>query len=233
MLEKPQKVTKTSKIFEALYQDILSHRFSPGERLPMSMLKTHYQVSGSALREALSRLAAQGLVEEKAQCGCRVASLSLEELQDIYLTRSIIGVAALEIAMQRNDDVWEAELVASLHRLTKYINPDAKSLKIEINKWEKCQRNFFTTIVKGCQSIWLVKIHDLLYDQAIRYRRLCLNKHHNNKKVLRAVIEENQQLVDAILAKNTVKACEILRSIWGNTIQIITEILLEQSAVSK
>lgn len=228
MLSKQRKETKTNLIYEQLHQDILNNIFMPGEHLPLSALKDRYQVGSSPLRESLSRLATQGLLEAEAQCGFRVAALSIAELEDIYMVREAIDIFALERAITLGDDAWEAEVVASAHRLAKYIDPNTQSKEIEVSEWEKRQRDFIFAIVKGSQSPWLLKIHTMLYDQAARYRRLCLQTHCTDKEVLNSVIVENQQLVDAIISKDINAARSIFQIAWQNTVKTITTILKNQ-----
>lgn len=227
MLVKSRKATKTHLIFDQLHQDLINNIYMPGERLPMSMLKDRYQVGGSPLRESLSRLAAQGLLEVEEQCGFRVTPLSIVELHDIYMAREVIDLAALERAIKLGDDNWEADVVASAHRLAKYIDPRTQLGKIDITEWERRQKDFIYSIVKGSHSPWLLKIHNMLYDQAARYRMLCLQKHYGDKKILNSVIVENQRLVDAILARDIKNARNSFIDAWHNTIEVITHILQE------
>ena len=224
MTTQARKATKTDIICEKLHQDIISNVFAPGERLPLSLLKERYQVGASPLREALSCLTTSGLVELEPQCGFRVPNISIEELFDIYRIRESIMNLAIEMAIAQRDDAWEAELVASHHRLTRYLTSQNK---IEVDEWERRQKDFFQMIVKGAKSPWLQKIHDMLFDQAARYRMLCLHKHFLNKKVLNKVVDENQQLVDSILAKDLKKALKISQQIYRDSAENIKEILQE------
>lgn len=225
MNETMRKVTKTDVLTDSLLQDIINNVFSPGERLPLSLLKERYKTGATPIREALSRLSAKGLVEIEPQCGCHVPTLSVEELRDIYRIREAITVLAIELIVEHSDEAWEAELMASWHKLSKYLTTQQT---VETQEWEKRQKDFFHTLMKGSKSPWLIKIHDLLYDQATRYRLLCINKNHRNKTNLARYIAEDQSLVDALLAKNKIKAKKIFAQIWQNTVEQIENILSKQ-----
>jgi len=225
MLVKPRKATKTTVIFEKLRDDIISNRLRPGERLPLSTLKERYSVGGSPLREALSRLAAQGLVDGEEQCGYRVSQLSVKELRDLYTARETIETRALELAIEQGDEVWESEVVAFFYRLNRYLDSHAQSQTIDPAEWEKRQRDFFCAIVRGSQSNWLIRMHDMLYDQSTRYRMLCLFKHYQDARLLAVFIADNQRLIDAITARDKVKAQKIRHEAWLNNVKSITEIL--------
>jgi GntR family carbon starvation induced transcriptional regulator len=228
MLAKPRKATKTTVIFEKLRQDIICNRLRPGERLPLSSLKERYHVGGSPLREALTRLAAQGLVEGEEQCGYRVAALSVSELRDLYTARETIETRALELAIELGDEVWESDVVAYLHRLNKYLDASSPSASVEPLEWEKRQRDFLSAIVKGSQSNWLVKMHEMLYDQSVRYRMLCLHKHYQDKTLLGMFINENQTLIEAITARDKTRAQKIRHEAWLKNVRSITQILEEK-----
>jgi GntR family carbon starvation induced transcriptional regulator len=219
-----RKATKTDIILEKLHQDIISNVFAPGEKLPLSSLKERYQVGASPLREALSSLTTSGLVELEPQCGFRIPPISLEELFDIYRVREAIMDLAIEMAIAQHDDAWEADLLAYHHRLSRYLTTQNK---IDVDEWERRQKDFFQMIVKGAKSPWLQKIHDMLFDQAARYRMLCLHKHFLNKKLLNKVTEENQQLVNSILAKDLKKALNLSQQIYRDSAKSIEEILQE------
>jgi GntR family carbon starvation induced transcriptional regulator len=68
----------------------------------------------------------------------------------------------------------------------------------------------------------------MLYDQSLRYRVLCLRKHYQDTKLLSLFIAENQQLVDAITAKDKSKAQAIRHESWLKNVKTITEILNER-----
>lgn len=225
MLAKPRKATKTSVIFEKLRHDIVSNRLRPGERLPLSTLKQRYQVGGSPLREALSRLAAQGLVEGEEQCGYRVSLLSVKELRDLYTARETIETRALELAIEHGDDIWESSVVALFHLLNRYLDSHTPAKPIDPAEWEKRQRDFFCAIVRGSQSSWLIRMHDMLYDQSTRYRMLCLNRHYHDADLLAAFIAENQRLIDAITNRDKIKAQKIRHEAWLNNVTTITTLL--------
>ena len=72
----PAVRTQTDRVHRRLRADIIAGRLAPGTRLAMEQLKTAYGVGLSPLREALSRLSSQGLVEQLSQRGFRVAGVS-------------------------------------------------------------------------------------------------------------------------------------------------------------
>lgn len=79
--------TRTEAVHEALRQAIIEQRLAPGVRLPEDAIGESFGTSRTIAREALGRLAVEGLVELKPNRGAFVANPSLEEGRDIFVVR--------------------------------------------------------------------------------------------------------------------------------------------------
>ena len=104
-------------VYEALRSDILFGRRLPSSRLQLNELAEEHGVSLSVVREAVTRLATEDLVEATPQRGFRVRSISLEHLRDLTWVRTQVETLALRQSIAKGDVTWEANLVAAHHRL--------------------------------------------------------------------------------------------------------------------
>lgn len=227
-VQKVRKTTKASKTLENLRQDIVCGIFSPSEKLQMDQLKERYGVGYSPLREALSRLVSNGLVEVKEQCGFAVTPLSLTELYDLYHVRAQIDWMALELAIKCGDDEWEAEILSSWHRYKKYLQALLDG-KVDSSAWGVNQKQFRDSLVSACNSPWLLRIRAMLYDQAERYRMICLRENGKQKQFISGLIKENNKLVDALLSKNYKQAEKLMHDGWNKTIDMIAKHLKQNN----
>lgn len=75
-------------VYELLRDRILNHDFVPGQRLDLSELEANLQVSRTPLKNALTRLEVEGLVEIQPRRGTFVANISNEKLDEVYKIRS-------------------------------------------------------------------------------------------------------------------------------------------------
>jgi DNA-binding GntR family transcriptional regulator len=75
---------------DRLRRDILSGRIDPGERLVEEQLTRRLGISRAPLREALRQLAQQGLVEHIPRRGARVATLSDDDVRELYEVRDVL-----------------------------------------------------------------------------------------------------------------------------------------------
>jgi len=79
---------RTEQICRALRSAILERAVLPGMKLPEDALGERFGASRTIVRQALERLAAEGLVELRQNKGATVASPSLEEAQDLFALRA-------------------------------------------------------------------------------------------------------------------------------------------------
>jgi DNA-binding GntR family transcriptional regulator len=87
----------------ALRERILEGVLEPGSRLHQEALADELGVSRTPLREALGRLAADGLVDVLPNRGARVADVREEDLRASYEARLVIEPGAAALAARRAD----------------------------------------------------------------------------------------------------------------------------------
>lgn len=202
--------TLAEKAWRQLRDDILNGRLAPEARLRINLLQQRYGLGLSPLREALLRLSTEGLVLAQGQRGFIVAPVSLADLQDQTLARTTLDTAALTQAIARGDADWEAQVIAANHLLARTPLPlDATDVDAGM-LWEERHRAFHRTLIAGCGSQWLVRLHNQMVDQAERYRTIRILHHKEAAAQVRDVVAEHTAITDAVLARDAALACELL-----------------------
>ena len=84
--ESAGSASMTSRAYSQMKQDIISGRLHPGQKLKIEELRQKYDTGTSPIREALSLLTSDYLVERKDQRGFRV-SASAEKFEELLRTR--------------------------------------------------------------------------------------------------------------------------------------------------
>lgn len=102
----PGKRTLGSDVFEALRKMAISYEMKPGERLNELDLAEKLGVSRTPIREALKRLAAEGLLMESSRGYVR-KPLEIQEMLNLYEARVAIERECFRLAFER---ATEAEL---------------------------------------------------------------------------------------------------------------------------
>lgn len=110
-LERVPKATLRAHIAERLRAAILAGDIPPGAALVETALSERFAVSRGPLREALRQLIEEGLVVTVPYTGTHVASLSVDDVREIYSLRTALEIFAIEQAWDRRDDCFRAELV--------------------------------------------------------------------------------------------------------------------------
>jgi hypothetical protein len=91
--------TRADKAHQTLRADILNGTYPPGYKLKFEFLQSELGYSASPLREALTRLTADGLVTSEQRRGFTVAVISVAELHDITRLRCMLEPLALRDSM--------------------------------------------------------------------------------------------------------------------------------------
>ena len=112
--------TLSSSIAGTLRTAISNGELIPGSKLRLDELRMMFGVSLSPLREALSRLSAEGFVVTEDQRGYRVAPISRQNLEEVTKLRALAETFALRESIRNGDDAWEGGVVASLYRINKF-----------------------------------------------------------------------------------------------------------------
>jgi len=86
---------------DAVRHDIIYGRLRPGTRITEASLAVHYGVSRVPVREALRALEAEGFVESRANVGSRVASIPVDDAEDLFDVREALEVGTARRAAKR------------------------------------------------------------------------------------------------------------------------------------
>src|SRR5271165_89338 len=216
--------TQSNRMFDRLRDDILACRLLPDSKLRINDIAESSEVSLGAVREALSRLGAEGLVIAESQKGYRVSPLSVEDLRDLTEARVEIERIALSRSITQGDLEWETNVVAAWHRLSKISKQPSESPN-GVEQWAAAHAGFHLALVAACGSSKLLQIRAQLYQQSQRYR--------NYSGVVareRNVFAEHQRIFNATIARDAAAATEAIANHFRVTANVIIDALLEEMA---
>ena len=106
-----ENLTLWQRVYTHLREEILSGTLEPGTELQEVALSESLGVSRGPIREAIGRLAAEGLVTVRPRRGAVVRALSTEEFLEAYQVREALEVMAVRLAVPQltEDDVETLE----------------------------------------------------------------------------------------------------------------------------
>lgn len=221
-LDQPAAVrrsTLTGEVEVALRTDIIVGVWSPGERIKAAEVTQRYGVSATPAREALQRLAAQGLVVLDTQRSARVAPVSIQDLRDAYEIRIMLEPEALRRSIRNGGPEWKERLLAAWQTLQTVQVPAVDRWREEREKvlrWAEAHRTFHLTLASACGSELLVRVITTMYNHCERYRLIA-------RRLTSAsdAMHGNGVILEAALAGNVDEAAELLRTHLQESLEVV------------
>ena len=204
-------LTKTDYAYSEVRERILSGRLGHGSTVSQEALAAELNVSTTPLREAMRRLASEGLVVLDAHRDARVTPLTAAEARSLFEVRQQLDPLAVWLAAERRDDTDRARIeqaAASLEPL------DAGSGLAAL----EAHRAFHAALYRASHNDLLVSLLDGLWDKADRYRRAALAAREDSPADRTRVQAEHQAMMTAVLDGDPGAAEEHMRRHVANSL---------------
>ncbi|HMN79948.1 MAG TPA: GntR family transcriptional regulator [Burkholderiaceae bacterium] len=158
-------------VYQNLRAQILSGILKPGQKLRQEELSRELEVSRVPLREAMTRLAADGLIVLNPRRGYAVTSLQSNEILEILELRAVVE----EHAAYRAAYARTKEDLAEVERILKA--SEAVSLRSgrNIESWSQLNYQFHARIIASSGREHLARFATLLRDTVEPYIRVEVN----------------------------------------------------------
>ena len=218
-MSKPEKTTAATLVYAQLRRDILNGQLAPGQKLQIEAVTARYGAGGNPVREALSRLSSEGLVDRKEQRGFFVAPISIENWRALVKTRCWAEGKALEESILAREQAWEERVVLAFHRLSRSSWTLSTDTFVVNPEWQKLHRAFHLALISGCGSPFLVQFCENMMDQAQRYWFISASKAF----VARDSEAEHRDILEATLDGDAPQATRRLTDHYTLTLDIIEQ----------
>lgn len=192
------KKTRASRVAEDLRASILTGQDAPGVKVNLDHMRARFGVSLSPMREAISRLVADGLVQFEDQRGYRIAPVSSANLTEVTRLRADLESLALRHAIAAATIEWEANLLAALHRSRRDSHGDT----------EAACGAFHAALIEGCPFPMLVRhcatlraLH-LRYGNLLQFADSTRDFTAEHAAIAEAAIARNAELAPALLKQD-------------------------------
>ena len=210
------KPTIAGQIEAQLRHEILHGILPPGSKLNLDKLRTRMDVGLSPLREAVTRLVVEGLIEAEAQRGYTVTPISVANLDEVCALRLELEPYALRRSIEKGGLDWEAAVMGALYRLNKTDRIPGDPVSLE--NWEAANNAFHFTLIERCGMPLLIKMYKSLVSMNDRYRHLYLkavavqrNVIDEHTAIAHAAVERRPDDAAALLTKHIVRSTNNLR----------------------
>lgn len=224
--DQPEK-TNSERAYRMLREEIVAGELPAGLKLKIEMLRQRYDLGAGPLREALARLSSNHLVVLEGQRGFAVAPMSIEDANDIGALRKMLEVEALRMSFARGDDDWEAGVVATFHALERNEQRSENSAEPDFTEWERRNGLFHGALVVACDSSWLLRIRNQMFEQHERYRRLSRVTSLGSRDVRK----EHKQLLETAISRDIDSAVAVINRHIQRTTDIVAEALSRMEVI--
>jgi len=103
------------RIYQSIYEGVMSHRLAPGTRLPEAVLSKLFDVSRATVRKVLQALSHDHIVQLRPNQSAVVATPSPEETRAIFEARRVIEAAVVRLVAEHAGKADLEVLRAQLH----------------------------------------------------------------------------------------------------------------------
>ena len=193
---------------------IRSQRMVPGQRLVEVDIIRQTGGSRFKVREALQRLAAEGLVEIEEFRGASVRHASMDEVRQLYTARGALeGICAADFTRKASPD-QKAELAGLAAEMEDCVAGALPELFAKLNsRWHNLlMEGAGNGVIQGIVHRLNTPIHHLVFESFYRAERL------------KAAVEDHRQILDAIMAADADAAEAAMRRHVTNGLRYLSEL---------
>ena len=188
------------RAYDVLLEMIINQQLDPGQRLIEEQLAMELGISRTPLREAVNRLAKEGLVEIEPRKGARVKRFSIDEVEEVYSIRAALeGLATRIAASNIPKDKLKRLQRRFQSRNTKILLKADNDLHKLIVKYCKNKR-----LVEMLGNLWnLVQVFRVAGYSSVERSAIATEDHI---KIINALINRNDTMAENLIKKHIEKA---------------------------
>jgi len=186
----------SEEVYDILKDRIISKQFSPGERLHLGEIERQMNVSRTPLKEALNRLALQGLVEIRPSRGTFVSDPGPTEIAQSFDVRRVLEMYAVELLAERMTEQHLQqlrEMVQELRTLT------------ETEDWSQIYQEYVALDYRLHRLIMQLAGNEPLkrtWEEVNMHVQMARVRYRSAERELDLAQEEHEELLRAFEARN-------------------------------
>jgi len=199
-------VSFAEKAYQLLIRKITRLELAPGTVLVEKDLMAELEIGRTPIREALQRIATEGLIQHLPNRGMLVTDLGASNVQAIYEFRSLIEGEAARLAATRAT----AEDINELQTLDEMLNQATN--EVDIDSFVALDLRFHETLGRASKNIYLAEAAPRIFNLHLRLWFYISSKTGIWHPVARSHDEMTRGVVDAIKAGLPDEAEEVMTS---------------------
>lgn len=197
-----------SRLYDRILVDIIIGRLAPGERLDEKQLARRYGGGLAGIREALARLALEGLVLRRARVGTMVAPLDLMAAREAFAARALVEIECAALAARHAGD---AEIEAIRRTLEE---GEAAIAANDAHALATLDEAFHLAVASASHNRVLARMVMTLHHQTARFWLVTMREPSLEES--RRALDQHRALADAIARHDVTGAREAMGAALGD-----------------
>ncbi|MDF1754379.1 MAG: GntR family transcriptional regulator [Verrucomicrobiales bacterium] len=208
-------ISLSEKAYRHIRQQVFRGDLAPGDRLVNRALAEELGTSFIPVREAISRLASEGFVEQVAGAGAFVRKFDRREIAEIYDVRVLFEPFAAGQAARFMTDHETEELGSILGRWESLgetiLGRKRGASGADLERWLDLNEQFHKLLIESSRNRFLSKITN-----DVHVLSLCFSAHRGSpgllsEELIRSTIESHQRLLDLLKKRDASGAEKVVR----------------------
>ncbi|MDW7670499.1 MAG: GntR family transcriptional regulator [Bacillota bacterium] len=208
LLEQKKIKSKKTLVYDQIKEEIINNRIAPGTPLIERQICAALKTSRTPVREALQRLAADGLVDIIPRRGVIVSDITTDDLYDIYDIRIVLEILAVKRCIERITDQGIMQMQQILEGMRDSLE------KKEFKQFILYDRSFHSLIVDIADNPRLKKILKNMNDHIERITFLIYG---DEQRMLQS-ISQHTNVFEAISNRDSGKGEKAIQDHLNSTI---------------
>nr|WP_299245860.1 GntR family transcriptional regulator [uncultured Halomonas sp.] len=207
-------ISLAEQAHQALHLMIVRGELKPNERLAEPELCELLDISRTPLREAIKKLAAEGLVILRRHRNAVVAPIDALELEHLFEVEAGLESMAIGLAAQRMTNTEINRLEALQERLERLVD------KGDLNRYFEMNQRIHALLVAGAKNPVLTETHQRLLGRLERARYLALGKFgrwhesaNEHREILEALKARDAELARRLLTEHVQHTGKVIAAI--------------------
>lgn len=215
----PKPRSLAERAFQELVRMITRLQLDPGSLIVEKELMASLDIGRTPVREALQRLAMEGLVVHLPNRGMFVAGITPENVQSIYEFRALIDPPMVRLAAERAT----AEQIAELDELHDHFL-SAKAAD-DVNTYVDLLRSFYDVLSEAAGNIYLAEVMPRIFNLHLRLWFYIASKRGGWHDVVEAHADMAGSVTAAIRGRDPDKAEEAMKAYIAGRHQDLRDLL--------
>jgi len=210
-----KKLSKADIVYDFLLNGIIEGAWLPGDRINDKEIAEHLGVNRLAVREALSRLIQNDVVEQEQWKGYHIREITENDVQSLVEVRISLEELAMRLFLQKDQTVQKQTLIQMRRTITDSL---AYLEKGDHAKYMEIDFHFHELLYDASGNIMIAKIIANTRITTSIMRNLSMGKEFEEFKEAALISSnEHEQILAALEAGDLMQACAALNAHLGKT----------------